>query len=396
MKSFSAPSSPSAKVDSTKISESTKTSDQPQPASQSTPTSPIHRSSHPHFAPHPRLDYISRPYSGPISNENSLFSSSSFSDFLSSLHRLADSDKIENSELKEKIKEIEGKLHSERENQKKLSIQSENSTFPASDVRFLPDVVLDVPELSVGLIQLDVENLRAHLDVHAKVAKDLVQLDAGVNVSIDRVHLEIRDVRAQAHLRVKLDNVRECIVETLHLIGEHPEILHILLRDVKSIVDGVGETLLPAVDRHLLKPVAHDVLPGVRENVVEPIGHTILPSVRENVVEPIGQTVLPAVDRHALRPITNEINQIGAGIGAGIGQLQSQPQLQSHSQSEPSFQSPVASVLAAAEYSQGSFTGIFTDYLLTDASLTETLSATTKLATIKVTGKLINFLGIKL
>lgn len=76
-----------------------------------------------------------------------------------------------------------------------------------------PDVILNIPEVSVGLIGLEVNNLAAHVDVHARVANKLVILNAGIDVSIERVKLEIRDVHAEAYLRVRLDNVRRVVEE---------------------------------------------------------------------------------------------------------------------------------------------------------------------------------------
>lgn len=45
------------------------------------------------------------------------------------------------------------------------------------------------------------------------MANKLVILNAGIDVSIERVKLEIRDVHAEAYLRVRLDNVRRVVEE---------------------------------------------------------------------------------------------------------------------------------------------------------------------------------------
>ena len=58
-----------------------------------------------------------------------------------------------------------------------------------------PDVLLDVPNLSVDDITLNVHNLVANLSLDARVAS-LVQLKAGVDVRIDSVHLNIKGVQA--------------------------------------------------------------------------------------------------------------------------------------------------------------------------------------------------------
>jgi hypothetical protein len=53
-----------------------------------------------------------------------------------------------------------------------------------------PDVWLNVPTLSVDKISLVVENLKAHVSLSANVAH-LVSLNAGVDVSVNKVNLTI-------------------------------------------------------------------------------------------------------------------------------------------------------------------------------------------------------------
>ena len=69
-----------------------------------------------------------------------------------------------------------------------------------------PDVLLDVPNLSVEEINLEVQNLRVHVALDARLA-NLLQLSAGADASIDSVKLTIRGVRAEVLLKVRLDNV---------------------------------------------------------------------------------------------------------------------------------------------------------------------------------------------
>lgn len=66
-----------------------------------------------------------------------------------------------------------------------------------------PDVYLNVPELHVGRIELTVEKLSADLNLNAKVA-NLVQLNAGVQVSVEKVNITIAEVDAEVELVVRL------------------------------------------------------------------------------------------------------------------------------------------------------------------------------------------------
>jgi hypothetical protein len=58
-----------------------------------------------------------------------------------------------------------------------------------------PDVYLNVPDLQVDEIELDVENLEAHLALQARLA-NLLELRAGAHVAVEKVQLDIKGVAA--------------------------------------------------------------------------------------------------------------------------------------------------------------------------------------------------------
>ena len=102
-----------------------------------------------------------------------------------------------------------------------------------------PDVLFDVPNLSVDEITLEVENLRAKVSLDARLA-NLLQLTTGADVGIDKVKLTIKGVRAEVLLKVRLDNVARIIDRTLTTIDRNPEILMKLLDSVDKTVGTVG------------------------------------------------------------------------------------------------------------------------------------------------------------
>src|SRR5918993_435764 len=106
-----------------------------------------------------------------------------------------------------------------------------------------PDVVLDVPELEVDRITLEVRDLRAHVSILAELA-NLLNISVGVDARLDEVKLEIEGVEAEVHLVAHLRNVRAILVKALETIGEHPEILRILARSISRLVrESLEETL---------------------------------------------------------------------------------------------------------------------------------------------------------
>jgi hypothetical protein len=106
-----------------------------------------------------------------------------------------------------------------------------------------PDVLLDVSELEVDRITLEVEDLRAHVSILAELA-NLLSLSVGVDARLDRVKLEIEGVEAKVLLKVRLEHVRAILEKALDTLAENPEILRILARSLSRLVrESLGETL---------------------------------------------------------------------------------------------------------------------------------------------------------
>lgn len=102
-----------------------------------------------------------------------------------------------------------------------------------------PDVLLDIPNLSVGELTIDVANLEAHIALDARLA-NLLKLTAGADVNIDQVKIQLKDVQATATLVVRLDNVRAIIERTLQTLDNNPQIVSGLLNTVNTTVGTVG------------------------------------------------------------------------------------------------------------------------------------------------------------
>ena len=106
-----------------------------------------------------------------------------------------------------------------------------------------PDVLLDVSELEVDRISLEVEDLRAHVSILVELA-NLLNISVGVDARLDQVKLEIEGVEADVVLKVRLKHIRAILEKALDTIGEHPEILRILARSLSRVVrESLGETL---------------------------------------------------------------------------------------------------------------------------------------------------------
>jgi len=100
-----------------------------------------------------------------------------------------------------------------------------------------PDVYLNVPTLSVGRIELDVDDLQADINLNANVAQ-LVKINAGVQIGIKKVNLTIADVDAQLDLIVRLGNLVEIVNRVFESLDLNPLLIN-TLNNVTSILDEV-------------------------------------------------------------------------------------------------------------------------------------------------------------
>lgn len=114
--------------------------------------------------------------------------------------------------------------------------------MPERDERFddeSPTLLLDVPVLNIDELDLEVEDLRAHVSLRAELA-NLVKINVGVDIYLDKVKLNIQGLEAQALLNVNLDRVLATLDRALEAIDKNPQILNEIVRDVDSAVGGTG------------------------------------------------------------------------------------------------------------------------------------------------------------
>jgi len=168
-----------------------------------------------------------------------------------------------------------------------------------------PDVLLDVPNLSVEEITLDVNNLDVNIALDARLA-NLLHLSAGAHARIERVNLTIRGVRAQATLIVRLDNVRAIIERTLQTLDNNPQIVTQLLSTVDNTVNTVGGVANNAVGT--VGGIAGTLLQNGQVLDLTRAGLTQL----SQTVNSAGQTVRRVQDRNGqlLEVITDAANRI--------------------------------------------------------------------------------------
>jgi hypothetical protein len=147
----------------------------------------------------------------------------------------------------------------------------------------VPDVYLNVPELHVGRIELTVEKLQADLNLNAKIA-GLVTVNAGVQLSVDKINITIADVDVQLELVVRLGHLVEIVERVFDSLDLNPLLLGLisnvtsLVGDVIGAVDGLlgsitngGKTLNFLVDN--LGNIVQEVVGGTTGALSQIVGN---------------------------------------------------------------------------------------------------------------------------
>ncbi|KAJ8122680.1 hypothetical protein ONZ43_g1185 [Nemania bipapillata] len=111
-----------------------------------------------------------------------------------------------------------------------------------------PDVYLRVPELHVGRIELDVDDLSADINLAAQVAS-LVEINAGIQIGVTKVNITIADVDAELELIVRLGNLVEIVNRTLESLNLNPLLINVLdeVTDLVGAVVGEVDGLLGSI-----------------------------------------------------------------------------------------------------------------------------------------------------
>lgn len=109
-----------------------------------------------------------------------------------------------------------------------------------------PDVFLQVPQITVGKVQMTLENLKTRLSMSARVG-NLVVLSSTIDISLGNISLNVSNLTTALDLIVRLDNVREIISTTLNALNQNPSLLSGLLSYtsglLSSTVNSVGQVV---------------------------------------------------------------------------------------------------------------------------------------------------------
>jgi hypothetical protein len=138
-----------------------------------------------------------------------------------------------------------GSGQSARNQRREHSTRREFEDFSLVDPKEIPegpDVLVDVPVVKVDTIDLEVEDLQAHVAVMAEV-RDILQLNVGAEVRLGKVELEIKGVEAQALLKARLENVTAILQRVATTLDRNPELLKSVGKTAERVGGGTRQML---------------------------------------------------------------------------------------------------------------------------------------------------------
>jgi hypothetical protein len=123
--------------------------------------------------------------------------------------------------------------------------ETENTNNNVSSSVPEPDVFLNA-SVHVGEIFIEVQNLTAKINLDAQVL-ELLQFNAGVDLSINRVFLLIQNVTAKVLLEARLENLVLMINDTLSSIDLNPILVELgnglgtIINETGNLIGGLSE-----------------------------------------------------------------------------------------------------------------------------------------------------------
>ena len=134
-----------------------------------------------------------------------------------------------------------------------------------------PDVYLNAT-VNVGEIDITVTNLTAMINLQASVLQ-LLQFNAGIDVSIQRVSLQIKNVSANVVLEARLENLILMINDTLNSLDLNP-VLATLGQDIGTLANTAVSGLTGNTQSSSIVPRSYDLANNILYSINDYSGNT--------------------------------------------------------------------------------------------------------------------------
>jgi len=96
----------------------------------------------------------------------------------------------------------------------------ERTHFDADD---RPDILLDIPDLTIDNLELEVSDLHVLLKFDTEVAYGLVKICPCVEVNLGSASVKLNNLQANALCVVRMDNLRQIVDNTLRTVERNPD-----------------------------------------------------------------------------------------------------------------------------------------------------------------------------
>ncbi|KAH8599986.1 hypothetical protein B0O99DRAFT_649425 [Bisporella sp. PMI_857] len=209
-------------------------------------------------------------------------------------------------------------------------IYATNSTTPNVSTTYPPPDVFLNASVHVGEISLEVDNITAKVNLDAQVLQ-LLQFNAGVEASIDRVSLLIQEVNAKVLLEARLGNILLMVSNVLDSLDLNP-ILATLGQTLTGVVDDIGDVLgadastASVVEKRSSYTLTHNILYSVNNYAGQTHTNRILAqngSIIDQSVDNQGDVYAEVTVGSYLQDMTfNGYNRTVTGHGEAVRELE--------------------------------------------------------------------------
>ncbi|MFN6946042.1 MAG: hypothetical protein ACK4ND_13920 [Cytophagaceae bacterium] len=133
----------------------------------------------------------------------------------------------------------EGKSQSEKNRKERIKLKEHTMGFPSDVDGTEVDVILEIPEVKVERLRINVEDIDVRVNLFVQ-AINAITIKAGVHVHLDQVEIEIKGVRAEAYLQIRLERVKQVLVKVMQMLDNNSKTLAEIL---KPLTKGAGKAV---------------------------------------------------------------------------------------------------------------------------------------------------------
>ncbi|MBO9700229.1 MAG: hypothetical protein J7604_08465 [Sporocytophaga sp.] len=98
------------------------------------------------------------------------------------------------------------------------------------------DMILEVPSLKAGKVNMDAENLNFSISVKAQLS-NFSNIEIGTDIHIDKIKLDVDSLEAEALFTAKLKKIETIFIKALESLDKNPDLKNCNTPNSDSVKD---------------------------------------------------------------------------------------------------------------------------------------------------------------